>query len=481
MGAQMTMNKYLTKHSDHKLYRLATSPVFFPIVLALVLGLLIGFAVSTRVYYLAVPIAVLVPAAILFIIYPYTAVLLWLTVFPFFLHANSVQGRYLYWLLHRALAPVTLILIVFTNWARGGKDRSFRDRIISGFMVGFLIYTVLNILMLTEPVSENLIHLYDYVLIPFCMFWLIHQLKIEEREIKLLTITAVIVLISQTAVSLISWFSPSLLPAAWQTLAGARTVGTLDNPAVYTSTIMLASLIIFHSALHTKNQTLRLGLLVLFGGSLFSIMFSFSRDSWLGLFLVLIGLLFYKPKIMLKIAFITTILALILGGLFFSEEISFAGERLTNTHTAEDRIIQSVGSLRMFQSKPFFGWGYRNYDLHMKQFKSRVGNIPLQLKSTSHNTFLTILAELGMVGFILYMFPLVWYFMLSIKRWPNLNSQPFTGKAWLVALWLFMLYHFTVNNFVDMIRFHAFGNTTWWMGLGLIANTLHKAGNRAEH
>jgi O-antigen ligase len=474
------MNKYIAKHKDHVLYRWMTSSIYMPVLLALVLSLLIGFTVTSSDYHLAIPIALLIPVGILIIKYPFSVLLIWLTVSPFFFHADSTQGRYIYWLLHRAMIPATLILITFTNWVRGKIFRPFSSYIPSLFIVGFLAYTTLNILLLTDQVSQNFIHLYDYVLIPFCIFWLASLLRIGKREIKLLTIVSVFLLLSQTAISLISWNSPGLLPRAWQTLAGARTVGTLDNPAVYTSTIMFVSLVIFHTALSTQKPYLRSGLLILFGGSLFSILFSFSRDGWLGLTVVLIGLLFYKPKIIVKIIIITGIIALILGGLFFTEETTFAGNRLKNTHTVEDRIIQFVGSLRMFLERPLFGWGYRNYDLFMKQFRTNVGNIALQLQSTSHNTYLTILAELGLIGLILYMFPVVWYIFLSLKEWDLLSSNTLTGRRWLIALWLFMLFHFTVNNFIDMIRFHAFGNTMWWMGLGLIASTLHSTEKRTH-
>jgi O-antigen ligase len=459
----------------HKVYRFLTSSVWLPLLLAILFGGFLGLLIARDAYHFALPFALVIPVFLLFLIYPYTAVLIWLTVFPYFLHASSVEARYIYWILHRAMVPATLILTTLSNWAGLMKRKPIKYHLVNGAMLSLLFYLVLNILFLTEQKVPNLIHFYDFIFIPLCMYWLVNNLSLQESDLKFLTLSAVITLPAQAAISMISWTNPGLLPIEWQDLAGIRTVGTFDNPAVYTTTLMFAALVIFHTAQYTRKRLQRIALYSLFGGTIFLIFFSFSRDSWLGLTLVLLGLLFHKPRVMMKVLLGVLILGILLGALFFGEELKFAQQRLSNTHTAEDRIIQVFGSLRMFLAKPVLGWGYRNYDLHMKQFKTRVGNIPIQIKSTSHNTFLTILAEQGLIGFVLYMIPLICFGILTLRRWQKISPHSYLGRDWLVTLWLFLLFHFTVNNFVDMIRFHAFGNTTWWLGLGLIANALRSS------
>jgi O-antigen ligase len=124
----------------------------------------------------------------------------------------------------------------------------------------------------------------------------------------------------------------------------------------------------------------------------------------------------------------------------------------------------------MIREKPVFGWGFNNFDYFNEGFKTSVGFIENQSRSTSHNTFLSIFAEMGFIGIFLYMLPVVWWFGVSLITWRRLPNSGWMDRSWLVIFWLFMLFHFTINNFIDMIRFHAFGNVIWWLGLAFIAN-----------
>jgi hypothetical protein len=50
-----------------------------------------------------------------------------------------------------------------------------------------------------------------------------------------------------------------------------------------------------------------------------------------------------------------------------------------------------------------------------------------------------------------------------------LPRQGFWSVSLLALLWLLILDHFIVSNFMDMIRFNWFGTTIYWMALALIA------------
>lgn len=63
-----------------------------------------------------------------------------------------------------------------------------------------------------------------------------------------------------------------------------------------------------------------------------------------------------------------------------------------------------LGVLKLFAQRPILGWGWGGCD-----FKS-VG-----YASSAHNTFLTLLCEGGIVGFSLFMFPIIQLFVLAIR------------------------------------------------------------------
>jgi O-antigen ligase len=92
---------------------------------------------------------------------------------------------------------------------------------------------------------------------------------------------------------------------------------------------------------------------------------------------------------------------------------------------------------------------------------------------TSHNTYLTLMAEMGLVAFFFYVFPVGWWLVSSIKAWRRLPKDGFWSWPLLLMLWLTVFHIFITSNLMDVIRFHIFGTTLWWMVLGFIANMIY--------
>jgi O-antigen ligase len=128
---------------------------------------------------------------------------------------------------------------------------------------------------------------------------------------------------------------------------------------------------------------------------------------------------------------------------------------------------------QMFQQKPILGWGYETLDQNIGHFYRQVGEASLTRHVvTSHNTYMTVLTELGLIGLVLYMFPVIWWLILTFKVWPRMPKEGLWSRQLIAGLWLVMLFIFTVSNAIDM-RFFQFGLALWWMILGLIANMVY--------
>jgi O-antigen ligase len=127
----------------------------------------------------------------------------------------------------------------------------------------------------------------------------------------------------------------------------------------------------------------------------------------------------------------------------------------------------------MFLARPFLGWGYGNYDLYDWQFMERVGNIAPNIwdikRGTSHNTYMTMLAETGAIGFLTYAFPVFWWLGHTIKALLRLPKQGFWSQRLLIIMWLSVGFYILVAQAVDM-RFFWFSQTVLWLTLGLISN-----------
>lgn len=451
-------------------------PRWLPLILGTGLGVLLAFLITDEATHFIVPVALAVPLAIIFNRYPFIGIILWIVVFPFFVQGVSVADRYVYWILHRAMIPGALGIVVLSNWLGVKKREWIQFGFAEAAMVLFVILGLANIFVFSNNPIARVYQFYDRTFVPFCAYWLIRLVAPRGKDWKFFLIAAFVALVTQAVIGLMAWFTPHLLPSQWLNLAGARTVGTLRNVAVYTSTVMFFSLLLYQHAINCESRGVRFVLLLVVGLGLFCVTFSFSRGSWVGEVVTLIGLLLLYPKTTARLVIVLAIGVFILGGSVLADEVAFAYERLTGeaaTRSAEDRVVGNMASLRMIEAKPLFGWGYQNYDLYDRQFQSRVGDVAIRHDITSHNTYLTLMVEMGLIGFLLYMYPALHWLVLSVKTWKRFPDGGFWSRRLLLMLWLTMVHMFVVSNAMDMIRFHAFGTTIWWMALALIANMIY--------
>ncbi len=440
------------------------------LLVGLALGGVIAWLCATGRPLLVIPVIVAVPAMIAFLRYPFAGVLVWLAVYPFLVKNPTSVGFYAHWTLYRLMIPAMLWLVLMSIWAKLRSPPRTKFGVPEWAMLLFLVWTVGNALVLSRDLEEAFIRLYDRVFVPFCMYWLIRLLEPTPRDVKRLVILAFGIVLVQSIVGLAAWFAPQFVPPEWLGAAGVRTVGTIGNPAAYSVTLIFFGLLLFQYALSNPSLWIRLLYLSTFALALFCVFFTFSRGSWFAGVLVCLGLLFVYPKVIFRGAFLFALVVLLLSTSVLTGAFAFAMERLNTEHTAESRIITNAASLRMINAQPWLGWGYENYDLYNAQFKQNVGDIRgVDNINTSHNTYLTIAAELGIPALVLYLIPTLWWLMQSIAAWSRLPRSGFWSRSLLVLLWLVLLAEFTVSNFMDMIRYNLFGTVLWWMALGLIA------------
>lgn len=443
---------------------------WLPLLLGLVLGTAAAFLIFAQAWIFLLPVALIVPLTILFVRYPFTAVILWLLVFPYVVDVPSL--RILYTVLYRAMIPGTLGIVILSDWLRIRKREPVRFGRAELIMLVFLGLGVANIILLSPERLASLIHFYDRLFVPFCMYCLVRLSAPSEQDMRHLLWVAFITIIIQACIGFLSVFTPEKLPEYWLRQGGERTMGSLGNPAVYTSTLLFLSLLLFQYAMQGKSRLLRPIFILTFGLTCLCVFLSFSRGSWLGGLILLVGLIFVYPKVL---RYVTAFLLLfvLLGGSIFARQIAFAWERLNTVETAEERILGDARSLGMIQAKPLTGWGYDTYDLYDDQFRTRVGNLSGNQKVTSHNTYLSVMAEQGVPALLLYLFPTLWWLLLTLKVWRRMPKKGFMSWPLLALLWLLILDHFVVSNFMDMIRFNLFGTTIYWMALGIIASMVY--------
>jgi O-antigen ligase len=450
---------------------LKTISVWLPLLLGGLLGLVAAFLVLQQEWVYLLALLLIVPMAILFFVYPFAAILIWLLVLPFFLKEVLPGARMIYWLLQRVMIPgaVAGLLVLSVTGIR--KVRGFRFGLVDWVMLGYLVYSLANIILLTPQPAALTIRFYDRIFVPFCMYWLVRLLNPDDKDLRLLLPIALILILSQAAVGMFSWAAPEVLPRPWLSRLGERTIGTFGNPAVFTTTLVFCAIFLMQAYHETKSSLLRWSSLAGVILAFFLVFFSFSRGSWLGGTVVLVGMAIIYPKTVTRLALTGLIIA---TALYFTTPLKsyfgFAEQRLTTESTVEGRILGASATTRMILEKPLLGWGYNQHEKYDEQFRDRVFDLPVNNQHSSHNTYLLITAEMGLIGLALYLLPALIWLVRSVTVFKKLPLQGYPGQAILIMLWLLLADHFIAGNFTDLIQSTLFNTVMWWLVLGLIAS-----------
>ena len=153
----------------------------------------------------------------------------------------------------------------------------------------------------------------------------------------------------------------------------------------------------------------------------------------------------------------------------FSDSVAFASERLGYQRTVDSRVISNNAHLKMIEVKPLLGWGYGNYTRYHMAFVEPIEGVAVQdPEIPSHNTFLNIAVEMGLLGLLCYLMPMVLLARQSWTAYKELPKEGFYSRDLLLLLWLGVLFWVVVSNFQN-IRIAAWGITWIMFLLGLIA------------
>lgn len=196
---------------------------------------------------------------------------------------------------------------------------------------------------------------------------------------------------------------------------------------------------------------------------------TFSRSAFLGFLILTLFLAFYKVKV-----FFTILIGLVLMGsvlanlsptLTFREWHRIQTD-LTNKWTAENRLLISQKSIDLIKIRPIAGWGLENF---VFVFPIVVNKEDFGLKDivvdSSHNLFLDIAVEGGIVGLIIFWGFLISLFWLGIKKFKAIQGEEkiFLGVALAVVLSYVVIHQFSVDSIVPNILF--------WLTAGVVAGS----------
>lgn len=209
----------------------------------------------------------------------------------------------------------------------------------------------------------------------------------------------------------------------------------------------------------------------------FAIVISFTRASWLAVFLMFIFYIIFKLKLTRQIINLSVIGLLFLCFFAIKDNnyIDYAPDyettifnkgdingHLQATYEMKDvsgmeRVYRWVSVINMFQEKPILGFGtntfyptYKEYTNY--KFKTYVSDNPE--KSTTHNYFLLLIAEQGLIGLLLFICLLIYFLCKSqdlYYKTNNTNIQFILLTNYLSVITLII--HLLLNDLIEVDKF----------------------------
>jgi len=181
---------------------------------------------------------------------------------------------------------------------------------------------------------------------------------------------------------------------------------------------------------------LRIGLAAAIATYLLAIYVTYSRGALLGLIAVL-GLAGWKQKSpMVRTLMVLGLAGLVLfGSMYWQRRQSF--NDISNDTTVNERIGTFVAGLRMFQASPLVGIGPGDSMFAYPIYAPEYARCGCQQQLVVHNSFIQVLSETGIVGFLPFM-ALLGFSLFHVRKLDKGELGPY-AIALEVSLWGFMV------------------------------------------
>lgn len=358
---------------------------------------------------------------------------------------------------------------------------------LTGTEIAMLIFLVLALTSkffmqssasgITDPGISKFLNGY---LFPFSMFFFAKQLVRDQKDAGsiLLFLVWIGLYLSLTAIGehfpfLSKLVLPQLIMDPNAGIHWGRARGPFLNAAVNGTVLgMIFPIAIFLGMRERTRPELKWFCLTVAALIPIALYFTLTRACWLGGLAAAMIMAAYYPKLRGPALAVLIVLAVTIAGKWTIEASTGTGqgmERLRSKAPIYNRIYLNDITWRMFEKRPLFGYGLDTFPHISHRFFRKIKGVPYYaLRGLAHhNTFLVVLVELGVFGFLSLMS--VYFFIL--KRGadlfraasdgdPGLRGLAVTFGAASAVLFLNMF-------FIDM-RFFAFPNAVFFILGGML-------------
>jgi len=245
-----------------------------------------------------------------------------------------------------------------------------------------------------------------------------------------------------------------------------RIAATLSGPAVYGAYVGAALAVATAILLWRGPERLRLLSVVMLIVGIPASLLTITRGSILATLIVMLAMVAVRRSGVRWIAAGAAILAGVVLVLSWSSitSSSLYRNRFSDTKNVQGRLLIDRWSIKLFEGRPVLGYGYGSFDAIKNSAQLSPGKLPLAAGKdyTSHNTFLTILVELGAVGLGVLVLPWV---VASIGALRAVLTGT-TDVAWLLIGCVGIVANYAITALSTDFRFFSIVPAVTWMAVG---------------
>jgi len=202
-----------------------------------------------------------------------------------------------------------------------------------------------------------------------------------------------------------------------------------------------------------KRKSIKLVLWGLFAFSSYCLLFSYSREAYVGILvgLLFLGLVRQRWVLIALVAFLLSWQSLVPTSVQERILMTYDKNEQQLDTSAQDRVALWDDAMNMFRQNPVLGVGFDTY-----QWQHRFG-----IYTDTHNYFLKVLVETGVLGLMFFLFILAKMTRLGVKLYRS-AQDPFLQSIGL-GFALLMACVFVVNFFGDRWLYVEVNGFLWVM------------------
>lgn len=387
--------------------------------------------------------------------------LLWLLIAPFLQDLGSGKPEHLLRIGLYSAPP--LLFLFWTLLQRRAVRGSFVDVLPAGFaayVVGSAVLAGVDV-SATQVFSVVVTGVIVYYFCAFCSLGEGIELRIVRVLVASTAIVSIYVLIGKVA-------GHSYGYQADTTADVERAVGPLGAPGVLGTFlgvgVVLALAILVWGGPSSMRRLAYFALIL----NLPALYLTYTRGPLIATGAVALLIVLSRARTRWPTVLAGIVVALAVAGLWTTIASSpVYRDRFSNQSNVEDRVIIDRWSFELAGQKPVLGWGYGSFDKVKDAAHLSTGTSSLTyaevIQYTSHNTYLTILVELGGIGLLLLIVP---WLVIGGSSLRLIVADP--SSAWIVVGFLGVLGVWIISAGTFDMRFFAFAWVLAWLSVGVL-------------